>query len=132
MDNLGTRKGLQVRELINGAGAELCFLPPDSPDLNLIENVLPQINAHLRKAAERNVVGLWDRIGEIIGVVSRKQTRSEFNAAKMHRTERVWLWRAYASAFARDAACAASPWQLGASNTTLFHPIRGSQCGRQR
>src|SRR5215204_2288108 len=37
MDNLSAHKGERVRELIEGRGCELLYLPPYSPDLNPIE-----------------------------------------------------------------------------------------------
>jgi transposase len=39
-------------------------LPPYSPDLNPIEQVFAKIKALLRKARERTVDGLCDRIGK--------------------------------------------------------------------
>jgi DDE superfamily endonuclease len=41
MDHLGSHKGKAVRQLIRSAGAKLIFLPKYSPDLNPIEQVLP-------------------------------------------------------------------------------------------
>jgi hypothetical protein len=37
MDNLSAHKGARVRGLVEGAGCELLYLPPYSPDLNPIE-----------------------------------------------------------------------------------------------
>ncbi len=37
MDDLSSHKGQRVRELIEGKGCELLYLPPYSPDLNPIE-----------------------------------------------------------------------------------------------
>ena len=37
MDNLSSHKGPRVREVIEGAGARLVYLPPYSPDFNPIE-----------------------------------------------------------------------------------------------
>jgi DDE superfamily endonuclease len=37
MDNLSSHKGGRVRELLEGRGCELLYLPPYSPDLNPIE-----------------------------------------------------------------------------------------------
>ena len=42
MDNLSAHKGEGVRELIEGAGAQLLYLPPYSPDFNPIEICQPQ------------------------------------------------------------------------------------------
>jgi transposase len=40
MDNLSAHKGERVRELIEGRGCELFYLPSYSPDLNPIERRL--------------------------------------------------------------------------------------------
>ena len=44
LDNLGSHKSKAVRAAIRAAGARLFFLPPYSPDLNPIEQVLPSSN----------------------------------------------------------------------------------------
>ena len=55
------------------AAASVLFLPPYSPDLNPIEMAFSKLKALLRKAAERSVGGLWDRIGELIGAFSTQE-----------------------------------------------------------
>jgi transposase len=40
MDNLSAHKGERIRELVESRGCELLYLPPYSPDLNLIEESL--------------------------------------------------------------------------------------------
>jgi transposase len=66
MDNLGSHKGLAVRQAIRAAGAHLLFLPPYSPDLNPIEQVFAKLKTLLRKAAERSVETTWRRIGMLL------------------------------------------------------------------
>ena len=66
MDNLPAHKGEAVRQLIEAAGAKILFLPPYSPDLNPIELVFAKLKTLLRKAAERTVGALWDRIGQVL------------------------------------------------------------------
>ena len=66
MDNLQPHKNATVRELIEAAGAELRFLPPYSPDLNPIEQAFAKLKAHLRKAQERSINALWQRIGTVL------------------------------------------------------------------
>jgi transposase len=39
MDNLSAHKTEKVRELVEGAGCELLYLPPHSPDLNPIDPI---------------------------------------------------------------------------------------------
>ena len=51
-------------------GAQLLFLPPYSPDLNPIEKLFSKLKALLRAAAERTVDALWDRVGEILNLIS--------------------------------------------------------------
>jgi transposase len=63
MDNLPAHKIAAVRALIEAAGAMLVYLPPYSPDLNPIEMAFAKLKALLRKAAERSVDALWDKIG---------------------------------------------------------------------
>jgi DDE superfamily endonuclease len=43
MDNLTTHKGERVRELIEGRGCKLLYLPPYSPDFNPIEEAFAKI-----------------------------------------------------------------------------------------
>lgn len=81
MDNLASHKSARTRALIEATGAELLFLPPYSPDFNPIEKAISQIKAHLRKAAERTVGALWDRIGEVVDLVTPEHARNYFSAA---------------------------------------------------
>jgi transposase len=66
IDNLGSHKGAAVRRVLRAAGAKLFFLPPYSPDLNLIEQVFAKLKTLLRKAAERTVEATWQRIGALL------------------------------------------------------------------
>ncbi len=58
MDNLSSHKRATVREKLEAAGATLRFLPPYSPDFNLIEKAFSRLKATLRKIVERTVGGL--------------------------------------------------------------------------
>jgi transposase len=62
MDNLPAHKVAGVRKRIEAAGAKLLHLPPYSPDLNPIEMIFAKLKSILRKAAERTIPALWDRI----------------------------------------------------------------------
>jgi transposase len=66
MDNLPAHKGAAVRQIIEAAGAKLRYLPPYSPDLNPIEQGFSKLKAHLRKAQERSIDALWQRIGKLL------------------------------------------------------------------
>lgn len=52
MDNLSSKKGPKVREMIEAAGAELRHLPPYSHDFNPIENAFSKLKALLRNATD--------------------------------------------------------------------------------
>ena len=81
MDNLPAHKVAGVREAIEAADAELRYLPAYSPDLNPIENMFAKLKAMLRKAAERNVDDLWDRIGELAGQITQAECLGYFRHA---------------------------------------------------
>jgi transposase len=81
MDNLSSHKGPAVRAMIEAAGASLIYLPPYSPDFNPIEKAFSKLKAHLRKAAERTVAGLWDAIGRLIDLFTPQECTNFFAAA---------------------------------------------------
>ena len=81
MDNLGSHKGAGVRKAIEAAGATLLYLPPYSPDFNPIEKAFSKLKALLRKAAERTVDGLWNRIGELLQAFTPRECDNFFAAA---------------------------------------------------
>ena len=66
MDNLPAHKGGMVRQIIEAAGAELRYLPAYSPDFNPIEQGFAKLKPHLRKAQERSIDALWQRIGKLL------------------------------------------------------------------
>ncbi len=70
MDNLPAHKVDGVRKRIEDAAAELRLLPAYSPDLNPIEMAFSQLKAHLRKASERTIPALWDRIGQCLDEIT--------------------------------------------------------------
>ena len=80
MDNLSSHKGAEVREAIEAVGATLLFLPPYSPDFNPIEKAFSKLKAHLRKAAERTIHGLWDAIGRILNLYTPRECANYFAA----------------------------------------------------
>jgi transposase len=80
MDNLSSHKAPVIREAIEAAGAELRFLPPYSPDFNPIEKAFSKLKAHLRKAAERTIHGLWNAIGRILDLYTPQECANYFSA----------------------------------------------------
>lgn len=69
LDNLGAHKGERVRELIEGQGCSLLFLPSYSPDFSPIEEAFSKVKALLRTAAARTREGLVEAIGMALSAV---------------------------------------------------------------
>src|SRR3712207_2885406 len=78
MDNLSSHKGQRVRELIEGKGCELLYLPPYSPDLNPIEEAFAKVKALLRKAGARTREALTEAMGRALEAVTAKDARGFF------------------------------------------------------
>jgi transposase len=78
MDNLQVHKSLRVRELIEGAGASVLFLPPYSPDFSPIEQAFSKIKNILRKAQARTHEALVEALGRALARVSRRDALGWF------------------------------------------------------
>jgi transposase len=78
MDNLSAHKGERVRELIEGRGCELMYLPPYSPDLNPIEEAFSKLKGLIRKAEARSREALLEAIGTAISALSARDARGFF------------------------------------------------------
>ena len=70
MDNLSAHKGARVRELVEGRGCELIYLPPYSPDLNPIEQAFSKMKALMREAGVRTREALIRAMGEALSAVT--------------------------------------------------------------
>ena len=81
LDNLSAHKVRGVREAIEGVGARLLYLPPYSPDFNPIEQLFAKLKALLRKAAERSVEALWNRIASLLGAFPPDECANYFRNA---------------------------------------------------
>jgi transposase len=81
MDNLSAHKVPGIREAIEAAGASLLYLPPYSPDFNPIEQLFAKLKALLRKAAERSVEDLWNRIGYLLEAFTSSECTNYFRNA---------------------------------------------------
>jgi transposase len=78
MDKLGAHRTEKVRELIEGRGADLVFLPSYSPDLNPIEEAFSKIKALLRKAGARTREALVEAMAEALAAVTLEDARGWF------------------------------------------------------
>ncbi len=79
MDNLSSHKGERVRELIEGRGCELLYLPPYSPDLNPIEEAFAKVKGLLRRAEARTREALVKAMGAALDAVTAQDARSFFS-----------------------------------------------------
>jgi transposase len=78
MDNLGSHKSSAIRMAIRAAGARLFYLPPYSPDLNPIEQVFAKLKTLLRKAEERTMEAVWQRIGSLLEFFTPQECANYF------------------------------------------------------
>ena len=78
MDNLSVHKSETVREIIEGAGAEVLYLPPYSPDFNPMEEAFSKIKNLLRKAGARVREALIEAIGEALSEITEDDARAFF------------------------------------------------------
>ncbi len=78
MDNLQVHKMKKVRELIEGYGCELVFLPSYSPDFNPIEEAFSKIKGLLRKAKARSFEALVEATGGALSAVTQEDARGFF------------------------------------------------------
>jgi transposase len=78
MDNLSAHKGGRVKEIIEGKGCELVYLPPYSPDFNPIEQAFSKVKGLLRRAEARTREALIEAIGRALWAVSAQDARGFF------------------------------------------------------
>lgn len=64
LDNLAVHKQPAVRTALEGAGAQLRFLPPYSPDFNPIEQAFAKLKAFLRALRPRS----FDQVTDLIAI----------------------------------------------------------------
>jgi len=78
LNNLSSHKVQGVREAIEAMGAEVRYLPPYSPDLNLIELAFSKLKKLLRDGAKRTADALWNLCGSILDQFSNEECRNYF------------------------------------------------------
>ena len=78
MDNLRAHRPKKIRELIEGRGCQLFYLPSYSPDLNPIEEALSKIKYILRKTCARTKEALIEAIARALAAVSAEDVRGFF------------------------------------------------------
>jgi transposase len=70
MDNLSAHKLAPIREVIEGCGAQLLYLPPYSPDLAPIEQAWSKIKTFLRAAKARTREALEMAIRQVLTAIT--------------------------------------------------------------
>jgi transposase len=78
MDNLSAHKGERIKELIEGQGCQLLYLPAYSPDFNPIEEAFSKIKGLVRKAEARTREALVEAIGKALSAVTSRDARGFF------------------------------------------------------
>ena len=79
MDNLSAHKGGRVREIVEGRGCELLYLPPYSPDFNPIEQAFSKVKALMRRAGARTRAALIEAMGQALSAVTAQDTCGFFD-----------------------------------------------------
>jgi len=79
MDNLSAHKGSRVRELVEGRGCELLYLPPYSPDFSPIEEAFSKLKAMLKKASARTRGALVEAIAAALSALTPEDARGFFS-----------------------------------------------------
>jgi transposase len=78
MDNLSAHKGGRVKEIIEGRGCEVLYLPPYSPEFNPIEQVFSKLKGLMRKAGARTREALIEAMGGALEAVTAQDARGFF------------------------------------------------------
>ena len=89
MDNLTAHKGGRVRDLIEGRGCELIYLPPYSPDFNPIEEAFAKLKGLLRKAEARSREVLIEAMGRALEALTVRDARGFFEHRGYHATAQL-------------------------------------------
>jgi transposase len=107
-DNLSSHKVRGVAQAIAARGAELCYLPPYSPDLNPIEMAFSKLKASLRKSPARDWATLIESTSLALPSFSPDQCSNFLRHAQYATNyiendlvmERDWRWMVCASSCA--------------------------------
>jgi transposase len=78
LDNLSAHKMTSIREVIEGCGAQLLYLPPYSPDLAPIEQAWSKIKTFLRTAKARTREALELAIQHALTTITAADAHSWF------------------------------------------------------
>jgi transposase len=91
LDNFSVHNSAPAKAMLRKRGAWFLFLPQYSPDLNPIEMVLRQAQAHLRKAAARTFDDLIAKLGDICELYEPEECWNHLKAADMNQNNGTML-----------------------------------------
>jgi len=77
-DNLSSHKVSGVTEAIEATGAQICYLPPYSPDLNPIEMAFAKLKAYIRGKSPREFPQLMGTLADALETFSPEHCRNFF------------------------------------------------------
>lgn len=78
LDNLWAHKRAEIRELIEGAGCKLLFLPRYSPEYNPIESCWSKLKNELRSRAARTLDALEAAVADAMEHITSQNARGWF------------------------------------------------------
>ncbi len=84
MDNLSAHKGGRVREIIEGRGCELMYLPPYSPDYNPIEEAFAKLKGLLRRSGAGSRQALVEAMGAALDAITARDSCGFFRHCGYH------------------------------------------------
>lgn len=76
LDNLAVHKQPEIRAAIEGAGAQLRFLPPYSPDFNPIEMAFAKLKAFLRALRPRSFEHVLELVARALPLFTPTECRN--------------------------------------------------------
>jgi transposase len=75
-DNLSSHKVIGVTEAIKEAGAQICYLPAYSPDLNPIEMAFAKLKAYMRGKSPREFPKLMQTLVQALNTFSPEHCKN--------------------------------------------------------
>jgi transposase len=78
MDNLSAHKGGRVKQIVEGRGCELLYLPPYSPEFDPIEQAFSKVKGLMRRAQARTHEALIEVMGRTLEAVRAREARRFF------------------------------------------------------
>lgn len=78
LDNLSAHKSKTARMWIEATGAQMCFLPPYSPDFNPIEHAFSKLKTSLRGAGARTRTDLDQAITAALATITSQNAAAWF------------------------------------------------------